>query len=163
MEKTTKMVEEISQKRKMTPEVKDNLNKRILINCLIAIGIIIYICTINAVYIYASPDVISVLEKVFPMIFMALTIGVFEVAYRKDSGKIAVVGIELMVCSILIMYIPQIYANFEKTFCIKLAFMPIFFAIYYIAKSIIIYKKTEKHYQNNLSDVKEIVKEEVEV
>lgn len=160
MEKTTKMVEEITQKRKMTTEVKEKLNKRILINCLIAIGIIIYMCAINAVYIYAKEEIVNVFEKIFPMLFIALTVGVFEFAYRKDSGKIAIIGIELLVCSVLILYIPQIYANFEKKFCVNLAFMPIFCAIYYIGKSIIIYKKTEKDYKNNLSDIKEIVKED---
>ena len=65
-----------------------------------------------------------------------------------------------MIVSIIILYIPKIYINLDKKFCVKLVFIPVFCAIYYIAKSIIIYVKTEKHYQNNLSDVKEIMKEE---
>lgn len=160
MEKTTKMVEEITEKRKMTQDVKDKLNKRIFYNCLIAIGIMLYICAINAVYIYAKQEIVTIALKVFPMIFIFLTVGTFEVAYRKDNGRVAIVGIELLVFSIIILYIPKIYTNLEKMFCANLTFIPLFCAIYYIAKSIVIYIKTEKQYQNNLSDVKEIVQEE---
>lgn len=161
MEKTTKMVEEITQKRKMTQNVKDGLHKRIFHNCLLAIGVMLYICLIDAVYIYAKQEVVSIAFKIFPMIAIFTTVVLFEIAYRKENGKMAIVGIELLVLSILVLYIPQIYQNLDKKFCVQLTFIPIFFAIYYVAKAIVIYIKTEKHYQNNLSDVKEIVKEEI--
>ncbi len=161
MEKTTKMVEEITQKRKMTQKVKDGLHQRIFHNCLLAIGVMLYICLIDAVYIYAKQEVVSIAFKIFPMIAIFTTVVLFEIAYRKENGKMAIVGIELLVMSILVLYIPQIYQNLDKKFCVQLTFIPIFFAIYYVAKSIVIYIKTEKNYQNNLSDVKEIVKEEI--
>ena len=161
MEESAKMVQEITQKRRMTEEVKDNLNKRIFINCLIAIGLMIYLGIINAIYIYAKEEIIQIAWKIFPMISIFVAIIVMEVAYRKDSGKIAIYGIELLVFSIIVLYIPQIYSRLmSKQFCAQLAFIPLFCAIYYTAKSIVIYIKTEKHYQNNLSDVKEIVKED---
>lgn len=161
MQKTTKMVEEITEKRKMTQEVKDVLHKEIFHNCLLAIGIMLYICAINMVYIYVPQEVCKIALKIFPMIFIVLTVGIFEFAYRKCSGKITIVGIELLVFSVIILYIPKIYGNLDKAFCIELSFVPIFCGIYYIAKSILIYLKTQKQYQNNLSDVKEIVKDEV--
>lgn len=37
---------------------------------------------------------------------------------------------------------------------------PLFFSIYYVGKAIIIHIVETKRYQNNLSDVKEIVKDE---
>ena len=160
MEKTTKMVEEITEKRKMTQEVKNEINKRIFFNCLVAIGIMLYICVIDVVYIYSETKIINIALKIFSMIFIFLTVGVFEFAYRKDSGRIAIVGIELLVFSVIVLYIPQIYTNIDKAFCQVLTFTPIFCAIYYITKSILIYIKSEKKYQNNLSDVKEIMKDE---
>ena len=160
MEKTTKMVDEITRKRKMTPEVKHELHKRIFYNCLVAIGVMLYICAIDAVYIYAKPQISEMALKVFSIVAILFTAAVFEIAYRKDSAKIAIVGIEMLVFSIIVLYIPKIYINLDKDFCVELVFIPIFCAIYYIAKSIIIYIKTEKHYQNNLSDIKEIMKEE---
>lgn len=157
------MVEEITQKRKMTYAVKEVLKKRIFYNCLIAIACMLYICVINAVYIYANQDIVNIAFKIFPMILIFLTVGIFEFSYRKENGRTAVVGIELLFFSIIVLYIPKIYQNLDKKFCIEFTFIPLFCAIYYIAKSIIIYIKTEKDYQNNLSDVKEIVKEEVQV
>lgn len=154
------MVEEITKKRKMTQMVKEQLNKRIFQNCLLAIGVMLYICMIDAVYVYVKQEMVTILLKVFPMISIFLTVGMFEMAYRKDNGKMAIVGIEFLVVSIIVLYIPFIYNHLDKKFCIQLTFIPIFIAIYYIAKSIIIYLKTEKNYQNHLSDVKEIIKEE---
>ena len=158
MEKTTKMVEEITQKRKMTEKVKNELHQRIFHNVLLAIGVMLYICLIDAVYIYVKQEVMNIAFKIFPMIAIIATVVLFEFAYRKENGKMAIVGIELLVLSILVLYIHQ---NLDRKFCVQLTFIPIFYAIYYIAKSIVIYIKTEKNYQNNLSDVKEIVKEEI--
>ena len=155
------MVEEITKKRKMTEEVKQGLNQRIFYNCLVAITVMAYICAIDAVYLYAKKEMIPVALKVFAMFLIALTISILEVSYRKESGKLAIIGIELLVFSILVLYIPQIYGNLDKLFCQVLLFTPIFCGVYYIAKSILIYIKTEKEYQNNLSDVKEIVKDEI--
>lgn len=155
------MVEEITKKRKMTKEVKEKINQRIFCNCLVAIGIMLYICAIDVVYIYAKQEVVTIALKVFAMIFIAVTVGTFELAYRKDNGKMAVVGIELLIFSVIILYIPKIYVNVDQLLCQILLLTPLFCSIYYIAKSMMIYLKTEKEYQNNLSDVKEIVKDEI--
>lgn len=155
------MVEELTKKRKMTQEVKENINKRIFCNCLVAIGIMLYICAIDVVYIYAKQEVVTIALKVFSMIFVAITVGTFELAYRKDNGRVAIVGMELLVFSVIILYIPQIYGNVDQLICQVLLLTPLFCSIYYMAKSIWIYWKTEKEYQNNLSDVKEILKDEM--
>lgn len=155
------MVEEITKKRKMTKEVKEQINQRIFCNCLVAIGIMLYICAIDVVYIYAKQEVVTIALKVFAMLFIAVTVGTFELAYRKDNGKMAVVGIELLIFSVIILYIPKIYVNVDQLLCQILLLTPLFCSIYYIAKSMMIYLKTEKEYQNNLSDVKEIVKDEI--
>lgn len=155
------MVEEITKKRKMTKEVKEKINQRIFCNCLVAIGIMLYICAIDVVYIYTKQEVVTIALKVFAMLFIAVTVGTFELAYRKDNGKMAVVGIELLIFSVIILYIPKIYVNVDQLLCQILLLTPLFCSIYYIAKSMMIYFKTEKEYQNNLSDVKEIVKDEI--
>ena len=160
MKKSTKMVEEITQKRKMTPIVIENLHKRIFYNCLLAIGVMLYLCLIDVVYLYAKQEIVIIAFKIFAMIGIFAAVFTWEWAYRKDNGKIAIVGIEFLIISSLILYFPQIYANLDKKFCAELTFLPIFCSIYYVAKSITIYTKTQKAYQNNLSDVKEIIKEE---
>lgn len=163
MEKTKKMVEEITQKRKLTKKVVEKINKKVIGNLLIAIGIMLYICTINFTYQYLEEPMIDITSKIFPMIFIFLTVIVFEIAYRKENGAMATFGIEFLLLSIIFLYIPQIYTNLDKIYCKVLTFIPLFVAVYYVGKSILIYIKMEKEYQNNLSDVKEILKEEVEV
>ena len=158
-EETNKIVEEITEKRKMTQVVKEKLNIRIFKNCLLAIGMILAVSILNAIYIYASETVIAIALKVFPMIFIGVTIFIFEIAYRKDNGILAITAIELLTLSIIFLYTPNIYENLDKKFCLQLACVPLICAFYYVIKSVVIYFVTEKHYQNNLSDVKEIVKD----
>lgn len=161
MEKTAEMVKEITVKRQMTTEVKEKLNKRIFINFLIAITLMSYMCVIDLVYMNIANHMTEILLKVFSIVNIFVTVVIFELAYRKDSGKIAICGIELLFFSVIILYMPYIYDNLNSIFCQILIFSPVFCAIYYVIKSIVIYIKTEKHYQNNLSDIKEIRKEEI--
>jgi len=159
VEKTTKMVEEITIKRKMTEDVKAKLKKRILHNWIFAIIMLVCISVINVSYIVAKQEVIITLIKVFSMILIFFTIVIFELAYRKDSGKMAIVGIEFLVYSIMILYVSFFYRNMQKTISLPYFYIPLICIIYYIGKTIILYKRTQNEYQNNLSDVKEIVKE----
>ena len=144
----------------MTQEVKEELHKKIFQNCLLAIGVMLFLCLMDVIFLYAKPETLQLAFSLFPMLFIGITIVIFEVAYRKDKGSMALVGIELLVFSILLLYFPQIYANLDRKFCAQLTFLPIFCGIYYTAKNIILYAKTQKHYQNNLSDVKQIRNEE---
>lgn len=163
MEKSEKMVEEITEKRKMTDEVNRKLLKNIFFNFLLAIAIMAYICVENAVYIYCSDYVYNIISKFLIIISVIISVIIFEIAYRKDSGRFAIYGIELFVFSVIILYMPKMFINLDKFYSRIFLLTPLYCAIYYVGKSIIIYKKTEKEYQNSLSDVKEILKEETKV
>ena len=69
-------------------------------------------------------------------------------------------GIELLAFSIIIMYIPYVYMHMPEMTRKIFMLTPIYFAIYYVAKSIIINRKITKEYLDGLSDVKEIVKDD---
>ena len=157
------MVEEITEKRKITNDVKGKLIKNIANNFLLAIGIICYMCIVNLVYIYSSSQIYDITEKILAMIAIFITVGIFEFAYRKDSGKFTIYGIELLFFSIVVLYMPKMFTNLDKFYSQIFLLTPLYCAIYYVAKSIVIYRKTEIEYQNSLSDVKEILKEEVEI
>lgn len=159
LKKSTKMVEEITAKRKMPQNVKDDLKKRILHNSLLAIGVIVCLILVVVLDIYAKQEIVAITRKVIPMVFILLTIGIFEVAYRKESGKMAIVGIEWLIVSILVLYIPKMDANWQGKMGLEQAVLPIVWVMYYGIKMMIISVKTKKEYQNNLSDIKEIVKE----
>ena len=79
--------------------------------------------------------------------------------YRKDSKKLALIGIELLACSRLSLYIPYIYLHTSEMFRNITMICPAILAIYYMFKSFGIYKTRKFKYQNNLSDVKEILKD----
>lgn len=163
MEKSTKMVEEITEKRKMTGEVKDKLLKNIFFNFLLSIGIMSYICIVNAVYIYCDSKIYDVTSKILIMLAIIFSVVIFEIAYKKDSGRFAIYGIEVLFFSIVILYLPKMFTNLDKFYSQIFLLTPLYCAIYYVGKSIIIYKKTEKEYQNSLSDIKEIRKEEAKI
>lgn len=163
MEKSTKMVEEITEKRKIKGEVKEKIFKNILYNFLLSIGIICYICGFICVYVYCSDNIYDIVSKVLSMFSIIITVIVFEFAYKKDSGKFAINGIELLVASIVVLYMPKMFINLDKFYSQIFLLTPLYCAIYFVAKGIIIYKKEEKIYQNSLSDVKEILKEETKV
>lgn len=160
MEKADKMVEELTIQKKMTQIVKSKLDDRIFLNCMLAIGIMLYLCTINIVYMFVPKDTAILALKIFAIVIILATVVMFEYSYRKDNGRFAIVGIELFIISTIVLYIPYIYENTQKLMCRIVVLAPVFCAVYYIVKSIIIYIKTEKQYQNNLSDVREIVKED---
>ena len=160
VQKATKMVEEITQKRKMTQAVKDELDKKILWNMWLAIMIMLYFCIADGVYIGAPEAISRMVLKAFAVAFILVTVLVFEIAYRRENSALGIVGIELLVFSVIMLYMPQILKNLNQGMAQIFALTPFFCAVYYLVKSMIDYVKTEENYQNNLSDVKEIVREE---
>lgn len=158
--KANKMVEEITEKRKLTSDLKHKVAKKILKNIWIAILIVVYFCAINLVASYASNEVLLVVLKILAMTSILIDVLIFELSYRKDSVVLWITGTEWLIVSIIILYMPQVYGHIDKLISRGFMLVPVFFAVYYFGKSIFIYIKTLKQYQNNLSDVKEIVKEE---
>lgn len=154
------MVEEITKKRKMTQEVKEKLNQKIWLNLCLAIGIMLYFCAMDAIYLNMPSDISAIALKILAMVAILLTVIVFEVAYRKENGALGIAGIELLVFCVIGLYMPHIYAHSDQVIGRVFLLTPLFCALYYASKAVVIYIKTEKSYQNHLSDVKEIVKED---
>ena len=79
---------------------------------------------------------------------------------KKDNDEISLNGIEFLVLSIfslLIQYIPKLLKIDENTYMLAGTYI---FLIYYGIKNIIIYTCERKKELDNLSDIKEIVKDE---
>lgn len=88
-----------------------------------------------------------------------VTIIVFELSYRKKSLKFCFIGIELLACGVLSLYIPYIYLHTTRALRVGIMVLPAVLLIYYAIKSLLIFKQKQFHYQNNLSDVKQILKD----
>lgn len=154
------MEKELENKRKLTKEVKENMNKMIFINLNIAILFMLIMIGINIAYLNVSSEKFILFIKLFSILSVFSSVLTFEIAYRKESVSKMFYGIELLVLSIIIMYIPYVYLHMPQMVKQILMLAPLYFSIYYVAKSIFINRKVTREYINNLSDVKEIVKDE---
>lgn len=162
MEKKDEEIEiskKLDTRIKVPKEEKEKIYSKLVKNFLIAIAIFIYICFLNLGYVRLDTETFRTDLKVFAIILILFTIFIFENAYRDDNDELAVHGIEMLVLSIITLYLPYVY--FHQNEIIKLIFetAAIYIAIYYTIKCIIIYKMKIRNYKNGLSDVKEITKE----
>ena len=129
-------------------------------NLLKAIGIMGYFIVLNFAYTRMNVDRLMNDIEVFSGIFLVLGLVFLERAYKKDSGKIAISGIELLCLSMHSLSINHVITFYQYDFRTYLVTSSYIFAIYYVLKSIVIYTKEKREYLKNLSDISEIVKEE---
>lgn len=134
--------------------------KVIFKNLLKAIGIMCYFIILNFAYTRMNTDRLINDIEVFSGIFLVIGLVMLEIAYKKDSGKSAISGIELLVLSMHSLSINHIITFYKYDFRFYLLVSSYVFAIYYVLKSVIIYTKEKREYLKNLSDISEIVKEE---
>lgn len=162
MDKAEKATEIISEKRKLPEEIKDRLNNYTFINLLISIALMIYMLVINILYLNEDMKIVSTSIKIFAMLLITIDIAIFEIGYRKDNIQIWIHGFELLVCSILILSLQYIYLYVDIVIKNLFMLLPVFCSIYYVAKIIVEHIIETKRYQNNLSDVKDLIKEDEE-
>ncbi len=144
----------------MGKELKDKYINEIYFNIIKAIIIIAYFFAFNLLYAKVEKNVCDALIDLITMAFLFITIFLFEKAYKKDSGDLAVQGIEMLVLSIHSLSVRYITEKFNLSFQNYLLTSSYVFAIYYILKAIVIYTKGKKEDLDKLSDIKEIVKDE---
>ena len=86
---------------------------------------------------------------------LIFTIVVFEVAYKKDNGKLALCGVETLVISIYTLFAPYVFYVFSDIVkYIQIAVID----VYYIIKIIATYCLEKKKYLLEKSDITEIIK-----
>lgn len=162
MKKTDDTTDIIAEQRKIPQELKDQLDNYTFINLVISIALMMYMIVINLFYLDAELIIFSTSMKIFSMILISIDIAFFEIAYRKDNIRIWINAFELLVCSILVLSIQYIYLYANEMLKMLYMLIPVFCSIYYVGKTIVMHIVTTKRYQSNLSDVKELVKDEEE-
>ena len=162
MDKADKATQIIDEKRKLPEDLKGKLDNYTFINLMISIALMIYMLAINVLYLNESIQIFATSIKVFAMLLIIIDVAIFEIGYRKDSIKIWIHGFELLTCSILVLSLQYIYLYANDIVKHIFMLLPVFYSIYYVAKIIIEHIIETKKYRNNLSDVKELVKDEEE-
>ena len=162
MDKVEKATEAIAEKRKLPEEIKARLNDYTFMNLIISIALMIYMIVINIIYLNEDAQFFSTSIKVFSIWLAIIDVLIFEIGYRKDELKIWIHGFELLICSSLVLSLQYVYLYSEPVVKAMFMLLPLFYSIYYVVKVTIVHIIETKRYQNNLSDVKEIVKNEEE-
>ena len=156
--KDLKNIEELKKNRSFSKEAEDNVKSLIIGNFAVCVSIIILILTfvMNATLVEQSLAIL--VYNVSAIVFLIFNIIVFEVAYRKDSGRIGLCGVELLIISIFTLFSPYIFLKFKyEIFCYSLIAIS---TLYYLCKIILTCKSEKKKYLQEISDIKEIVKKE---
>lgn len=141
-------------------EVNEKHLNKIYLNILKAIIIVAYFLILNLAYEKLSNQYMEIGTKIFTMIFLFIAIYIFEKAYKKDDGDLAIQGIEILVLSAYTLTTKHITNKFNFDFKSYSLVASYIYAIYFILKSIIIYTKGRKELADNLSDIREIVKKD---
>ncbi len=143
---------------KKTKEVNEEYMKEIYLNILKAIVIVLYFFILNLAYENVRREYLDIAIKGFTMTFLFISIYIFEKAYKKDDGKIAMQGIEVLLLATYTLTTEHIINKFEFNFKSYSLVASYLLATYFILKCIIIYTKGRKEIESERSDVREIVK-----
>lgn len=152
---------EIERRKKLPRAIRKSIHNVIFQNLIAAVIITCYFLVMNISFFVMPSDKFESFLKYIALIMIAITIVTFEIAYRKQSKKFMSFGIEFLCSGILSLYVPFIYLHTTVTLRFIVMIVPAFLVIYYVVKSFFIFKRREIIYQNeNISDVKEILKYE---
>lgn len=159
-EEIEKIGKEIEKQKAKVNEKLGKVNTRIFENLLLAIIMVIYFIMINVGFNTVEQSVFYIDLRMASMALIISTIIVFEIAYKKDSGKYAIHGIEMMFLSICTLFTEAIYKIYNDKFIYIMGTFSFLFGIYYVGKSIAIYLKMKKSVSKISTDVNKITKVE---
>ena len=144
---------EIKNETIIPKEKKNELYKKVFDNIISAIVILVYFIFIYIIYMIIEKVSFEIILKTSSMIFIISTIGIFEYAYKKESGKYTIEGIEMLVVSITTIILMQIYKLYITKLTNSITIIAVAFSIYYIVKSIISYIKYKKEIRKQANNI----------
>lgn len=137
------------------PIVKDTIT-----NVIYMLLVIIYFICFNTQVVSLEQPIMMRYIDISSLVFLGISIIMFEIGYKKDKAKIFVNGIEfsaLAIFTLLIKHMPKALGNTMKSYTELLTYA---FITYYVLKTAVMYTKMKQDELKALSDIKEIVKEE---
>ena len=133
------------------------LSAKVYINIILAVVVMLYFILINFAYNRTIEENLILGLKIASGLILMLGIFFLEIAYNKDSGRLAVHAIELLVLAGFTLSIEHIVQVKKLLFTDYVLFSSYIFSAYYIFKAAIVYTKERKKYLDSLSDIREIV------
>lgn len=162
-EKTAKVIQDkLEAKIKLPKEIKEKRNKIAMENFLYAIFMSVYFLFLNMGFNNIVKHIFVVDTQVFSGIALATAIILFEKAFKKENGNIAIHGIEILILAIITLFIPFIYYMNAYFTSIIMVILIAGFNIYYLVKVAVMSIKIQSKYRASLSDVKKIIKKDKE-
>ena len=141
-------------------KVKNILTQKIFTNLTFALITIIYFIFFSTQYV--KLDTLTLIKYIngSSMLFLGISIIMMEIAYRKNDEFIFFNGIEFLAMAIFILLTQHMAKVLNCSIQVYTLAGANLFSVYYILKSAILYTKEQQDRLNNLSDIKEIVKDE---
>ena len=147
----------IGFKLNMEDKKNENVSKKIIWNIIILIIIEAFLSVLYVGSYKLEENIFFYGIKYASFLLLLISIIIFEIAYRKDKGTIAISGIETLILSINTLVSVNVIKKLNISFQNYIIGSIIVFFLYYILKIIIIYTKYKREYLKGLSDIQEIV------
>lgn len=147
---------EIKANRKLSEAEFSKINTRVFQNIGLAVIIMFYLNFVVLGFMNIEQSVFLTDLKVFSMTLLVVSIAIFEHAYKKDNGRYAIHGIEILLLAFITMALVYTDLMWKDKFIYAVALITYIYAIYYVAKAIIVYHRMKKEYF--ISEMKKIIK-----
>ncbi len=157
LEKFEQLKKQIKTKKTLPDEIIHKINNIVFENILIANITVLYFYFINLGFLNIERGVFITDLKVFSVSLVVLTIILFELSYKKGGSKLCFHGIETLIIALSTLFSIYICIRIEQNFMLIISLISFAFAIYYVARSIIIYNKMKKEYIKSTSDIQQIL------
>ncbi|MBQ9658442.1 MAG: hypothetical protein IJV31_06715 [Clostridia bacterium] len=149
-----------NEQTKISKMFMKNCNIGIYANMVLAVIIMEFFMGLNLVFINCNQEIFQIFTKVAYMEFLILAIIFIEIAYKKEDTKTAVNAIEYLCLSTYLLLLQRIRNIFDFDMQNLIVVSSLVVSIYYTFKSILIDTSERREKLKNISDIKEIVKEE---
>ena len=155
--KELEKLEKLNEQKKLTPNVRENIRKKVFSNCLIALDILLLFIVLMMAARNLDKSITIIIYKISSVILFLLTLTLFEIAYNKDNYSICINGIEMLFVSIITLLTPYIFI--QRT-SVATSIVGSYIAAYYILKNLVIYRREKAKFLKEQSDIPQIVKKE---
>lgn len=154
-----KFDEEITNRKKLTADMKKNLNSKVFENLIYFMVIMAYLIAVNIISANIDTEIFFIIIKIVSFIWLAISILICEISYRKDNEALALHGLEILSIAIVSLFLISSYKLYYDKFALVIETIIIAYILFYAFKIIYILIKTRIKHNKNLSDINTIVRD----